>query len=281
MVVLVNGQADDHFDPAAWRAFFRDNFILMTTATHGAVTVTAQSDRLTVSGFGSGETRRLKPLDGPGRDAFAKRYSGIRFQRRRRRYSRPRSLTAADVSQSSIGRYVSVTGRLVQPRELRKGHLAATFKDDSGRLGVFIPVYVMRRLRRGPWCERGARVRLQGKVGEFRGQKQINVRHSKGISILGPLKTGRDGFDLDRLEKGDTVDRRFTVRQVQERGGHLIVTVIADKQEVTVFIHRRHVTDSLRQSITPDVSIGEIFRVQVYRGKKQLVPDMERFDARE
>lgn len=180
--------------------------------------------------------------------------------------ARPRITSISSLDNSFVGLRVAISGRVMDCREHKEGHLFLKLQDHSGIVSV--PIFSRTRAQMEESIEMLDVVEVTGEVALYQDELEVIPEGAADIKVVHTAPVAL--VSLTEENAGDAVKVQGTIVEREIVGnGNVILRLREDGGELPVFIPSWVVEEGL-----PEMHVGDTVRVdgwvQLYNGELEL-----------
>lgn len=181
--------------------------------------------------------------------------------------ARPRVTSISSIDNGFVGVRSTVSGKVIDYREHKDGHLFLKLQDQSGGV-ISVAVFSRTRSQLGDSIELQDTVEVTGEVQLYQGEFEVVPDEAKDLTVVHSAPTKLSGLTAENA--GSTVKVQGTIVEREIVGSGNVVLVLSDGEgQIPVFV-----SSWIAENGLPEMHLGDTIRVdgwvQIYNGKLEL-----------
>ncbi|MEM3402042.1 MAG: OB-fold nucleic acid binding domain-containing protein [Candidatus Hadarchaeales archaeon] len=181
--------------------------------------------------------------------------------------ARPRVTQISAIDNTFVGTEVAISGKVVDIRESRDGHLFLKIQDDSGGI-ISVPIFSKTRSELGEAIELLDIVEVRGEITVYNGELEILPKSTKNIKIVHTAPVSPSQLGRENAGGPAKVFGGISKKEVVGKG-NLLLTIQENGAKLPVYIPR-----SIAQNGIPEIHTGDFIIasgwLQVYENELEL-----------
>jgi DNA/RNA endonuclease YhcR with UshA esterase domain len=182
-------------------------------------------------------------------------------------YARPRITPIAAIDNTLVGLKVSISGRVIDYKEHKDGHLFLKLQDSSGG-ALSVPIFSKTRAQLKESVEMLDIVEVTGKVVLYQKELEVVPEQAGDLKVVHTAPTSLSNLTKDNAGIAAKVQATIVEREIVGKG-NILLTLREDGGQLSVFIPSYIVELGI-----PEMHVGDTLRVdgwvQEYNGNLEL-----------